>query len=186
VAVTLKEWAGTPTATTIAGGSVTFAVKNDGTIPHEFVVLQTDTPAGDFPIESFEGESQRINEDTAGTNVGETGDLNAGATKSVTIDLAPGHYALVCNLPGHYGQGMHTDFTVIWPAEADARSLAIAGHRRAEAVSHLRLDVLVEVEQVARVELPLDLDKTIVVALVVGFDPVLVVTGHEVDIATLL
>ncbi len=112
VAVTLKQWAVTPTATTIAGGSVTFAVKNDGTIPHEFVVLQTETPAGDFPIETFEGEADRIDEDTAGTNVGETGDLNAGATKSVTIDLAPGHYAFVCNLPGHYGQGMHTDFTV--------------------------------------------------------------------------
>ena len=51
-------------------------------------------------------------EDTAGTNVGETGDMEAGTTKTLTIDLAPGHYAFVCNLPGHYGQGMHTDFTV--------------------------------------------------------------------------
>jgi uncharacterized cupredoxin-like copper-binding protein len=112
VAVTLKQWAVTPTATTVSAGSVTFTVKNDGTIPHEFVVLQTETAAGDFPIESFEGESDRIDEDTAGTNVGETGDMNAGATKTLTIDLAPGHYAFVCNLPGHYGQGMHTDFTV--------------------------------------------------------------------------
>ena len=40
------------------------------------------------------------------------GPLNAGTTKTLTIDLAPGHYAFVCNLPGHYGQGMHTDFTV--------------------------------------------------------------------------
>lgn len=112
VAVTLKQWAVTPTATTVAAGSVTFTVKNDGTIPHEFVVLQTETPAGDFPIGSFEGESDRIDEDTAGTNVGETGDMNAGTTKTLTIDLAPGHYAFVCNLPGHYGKGMHTDFTV--------------------------------------------------------------------------
>jgi uncharacterized cupredoxin-like copper-binding protein len=33
-------------------------------------------------------------------------------TKSITIDLKPGHYALVCNLPGHYGLGMHVDLTV--------------------------------------------------------------------------
>jgi uncharacterized cupredoxin-like copper-binding protein len=112
VAVTLKQWAVTPTATTASAGSVTFTVKNDGTIPHEFVVLQSETAASDFPIESFEGESDRIDEDTAGTNVGETGDMNAGTTQSLTIDLAPGHYAFVCNLPGHYGQGMHTDFTV--------------------------------------------------------------------------
>jgi uncharacterized cupredoxin-like copper-binding protein len=112
VAVTLSQWAVTPTATTVSAGSVTFTVKNDGTIPHEFVVLQTETPAGDFPIESFEGESDRIDEDTAGTNVGETGDMDADSTKPLTIDLEPGHYALVCNLPAHYGQGMHTDFTV--------------------------------------------------------------------------
>jgi uncharacterized cupredoxin-like copper-binding protein len=112
VAVTLNQWVVTPSATTIASGLVTFTVKNDGTIPHEFVVLQTDTPAGDFPIKSFEGVPERFNEDTAGTNVGETGDMDVGTTKSLTIDLAPGHYAVVCNLPGHYGQGMHTDFTV--------------------------------------------------------------------------
>lgn len=112
MAVTLEQWAVTPTATTAPAGSVTFTVTNDGTIPHEFVVLQTETPAGDFPIASFEGESARIDEDTAGTNVGETGDMDAGATKTLTIDLAPGHYAFVCNLPAHYGQGMHTDFTV--------------------------------------------------------------------------
>jgi uncharacterized cupredoxin-like copper-binding protein len=112
LAVTLSQWAVTPSATTASAGSVTFTVKNDGTIPHEFVVLQTETPAGDFPIESFEGESDRIDEDTAGTNVGETGDMDAGSTKALTIDLEPGHYAFVCNLPAHYGQGMHTDFTV--------------------------------------------------------------------------
>ncbi len=44
-------------------------------------------------------------------NVGETGDLARGASKDVTIALAPGHYSLVCNLPGHYSDGMHTDFT---------------------------------------------------------------------------
>jgi uncharacterized cupredoxin-like copper-binding protein len=112
VDVTLEQWAITPSATTVAAGSVTFTVTNAGTIPHEFVVLQTDTPAGKFPITSFEGESQRFDEDTAGTNVGETGDMEAAAVKTLTIDLAPGHYAFVCNLPAHYGQGMHTDFTV--------------------------------------------------------------------------
>ncbi len=26
--------------------------------------------------------------------------------------LKKGHYALICNLPGHYQGGMHADFTV--------------------------------------------------------------------------
>jgi len=28
------------------------------------------------------------------------------------ITLAPGHYAVACNLPGHYRMGMHQEFQV--------------------------------------------------------------------------
>jgi uncharacterized cupredoxin-like copper-binding protein len=95
-----------------AAGKVTFTVTNQGTHTHEFVVLSTDTPADSFPIASFEGEKDRIDEDAAGTNVGETGDMEPGTTKTLSIDLSAGHYAVVCNLPGHYRMGMHQDFTV--------------------------------------------------------------------------
>jgi uncharacterized cupredoxin-like copper-binding protein len=111
VSVSLTQWSVTP-STTPTSGSVRFTVTNDGSIPHEFVVLKTDTPAADIEIGKFEGEQNRINEDTAGTNVGETGDMEAGTTKSLTIDLAPGHYVFLCNLPGHYQSGMHVDVTV--------------------------------------------------------------------------
>jgi uncharacterized cupredoxin-like copper-binding protein len=87
-------------------------VANEGSITHEFVVLETDTPSEDIAIKSFEGEPERINEDTAGTNVGETGDMDAGTTQTLTLHLEPGHYVFSCNLPSHYGEGMHTDFTV--------------------------------------------------------------------------
>ena len=98
---------------TAAEGPVTFAVTNEGSRTHEFVVLRTDTPAGDLPIVSFEGEKDRIDEEGPGvTNVGETGDMKAGTTATLNIDMAPGHYAVVCNLPGHYRMGMHQDFTV--------------------------------------------------------------------------
>jgi uncharacterized cupredoxin-like copper-binding protein len=112
IQVGLAEWKITPGVTTVAAGSVTFDVTNDGTTAHEFVVLRTNTQSADFPITSFEGETSRFNEDTAGKNVGETGDMEVGATKTLQIDLKPGHYALVCNLPGHYGSGMHVDFVV--------------------------------------------------------------------------
>jgi uncharacterized cupredoxin-like copper-binding protein len=112
VSVSLNQWTITPSATTVPAGSVTFDVSNDGTITHEFVVLQTDTPASEIPIKSFEDEPERINEDTAGTNIGETGDMEAGAAQTLALDLAPGHYVFVCNLPSHYGEGMHVDFTV--------------------------------------------------------------------------
>jgi uncharacterized cupredoxin-like copper-binding protein len=97
---------------TAPSGVVTFYVTNAGNQTHEFVVLRTDTPAGSFPITSFEGETDRFNEDEAGTNVGETGDMKPGEAKALRINLAPGHYAVACNLPGHYRMGMHQDFTV--------------------------------------------------------------------------
>ncbi|HTG46197.1 MAG TPA: sulfocyanin-like copper-binding protein [Actinomycetota bacterium] len=96
-------------------GKVSFLITNAGTMGHEMVVLQTDKPAGSFPITGFEGEPNRFNEDAKGlTNVGETGDpaMPPGTSKMLTIDMAPGHYAIVCNLNGHYAAGMHQDFWV--------------------------------------------------------------------------
>ena len=88
-------------------GPVSFIVTNEGTETHEFVVLQTDTPAADFPIVGFEGEQNRFDEDAKGlTNVGETGDgWTPGTCMMLTIDMTDGHYAVVCNLPGHYAHG---------------------------------------------------------------------------------
>ncbi len=111
-------------STVAPAGKVTFIVTNEGTKTHEFVVLSTTTPADSFPIVSFEGEANRINEDAKGvTNVGETGDMEPGTTQALTIDLASGHYALVCNLAGHYAMGMHQDF---WATSKGATPITVA------------------------------------------------------------
>jgi uncharacterized cupredoxin-like copper-binding protein len=44
--------------------------------------------------------------------VGEVEGLRHGQTKTLRAKLAPGHYALICNLPGHYRRGMFADFAV--------------------------------------------------------------------------
>lgn len=103
IGVGLKEFSVNPTAPAAKAGKVTFAVQNTGKVTHEFVVLRTNKPAADLLSGS------RANE--AG-NVGETGDLKPGAGKTFSINLKPGHYDLICNLPGHYSAGQHTDFTV--------------------------------------------------------------------------
>jgi uncharacterized cupredoxin-like copper-binding protein len=93
-------------------GKVTFIITNQGAEDHEFVVLATDSAAADFPITGFEGEPNRFDEDANGlTNVGETGDpaMAPGTSLMLTIDMSAGHYAVVCNLAGHYAMGMHQD-----------------------------------------------------------------------------
>jgi uncharacterized cupredoxin-like copper-binding protein len=103
VKVALNEWKVVPDATVHKAGKVTFDVTNDGKSPHEMVVIKTDKGAGDL------GSGARVSE--AGS-AGEAGDIAPGKAKSVTLDLKPGHYALICNIAGHYTAGMYADFTV--------------------------------------------------------------------------
>ena len=103
IGVGLKEFSVNPTAPAAKAGKVTFAVQNNGRVTHEFVVLRTNKRAADLLSGSRASEAG---------NVGETGDLKPGAGKTFSINLKAGHYALICNLPGHYSAGQHTDFTV--------------------------------------------------------------------------
>jgi uncharacterized cupredoxin-like copper-binding protein len=109
--------------TAVPEGKVSFVITNEGKEKHEFVVLQTKVAADSFPVVSFEGDANRINEDAGNVkNVGETGDppMAPGTTKVLTIDLASGHYAVVCNLAGHYAMGMHQDLWVTPPLDTAA------------------------------------------------------------------
>ncbi|WP_245474327.1 sulfocyanin-like copper-binding protein [Mesorhizobium sp. M2A.F.Ca.ET.042.01.1.1] len=53
----------------------------------------------------------RVDEDKAGDK-GEVSELDPGASGTLTVDLKPGKYVLICNVPGHFATGMWTEFTV--------------------------------------------------------------------------
>jgi uncharacterized cupredoxin-like copper-binding protein len=103
IAITLKEFTIAPTPTVGRAGHVTFRVHNAGTMRHEFVVLRTDKPADAL---------LRGNEASEAGNVGELPGLAPGATKTLRLNLKAGHYALICNMAGHYMAGQRIDFTV--------------------------------------------------------------------------
>jgi uncharacterized cupredoxin-like copper-binding protein len=100
---TPSEYAMTPQPTEISAGTVTFEVKNEGTLVHEMVVIKTDKGAANLGTDGEADESGAVDE---------VADLPAGESKTLELDLTAGTYALVCNLPGHYEQGMYADFTV--------------------------------------------------------------------------
>ena len=91
----------------VPSGQVTFVVKNGGLLVHEFVVLQTDVAQD--KIRATSSEPGKVDETGS---VGETGALNAGESKTLTLTLAAGRYVLICNEVGHYEGGMHVAFTV--------------------------------------------------------------------------
>ncbi|MEP7378099.1 MAG: sulfocyanin-like copper-binding protein [Chloroflexota bacterium] len=131
IAATLSDYAIGVTANSAPGGSVTFMVTNNGAIAHEFLMIRTDRMAADMPVKDgmidvaamggpmgsggmdmpgMSPSPQMVH--PAGT-VGVIDEIAAGASEELTIDnLTPGHYAIVCDLAGHYQAGMHADFTV--------------------------------------------------------------------------
>ena len=106
IAVSLSEWAVAPAKAESPAGSVTFALTNAGSQVHEFVVVKTDLKADALPV-----VDNKIDE-SALTPVDEVEDIAVGGTPSLTVDLEPGHYVLLCNIETHYGLGMHSDFDV--------------------------------------------------------------------------
>lgn len=89
-----------PSATSHGAGKITFAVTNQGQMPHWFAIVRT-------PVKL----------DATGTPVAsavlaKSAQLDGGAGESVTATLAPGRYELVCLMPGHYAAGQHAAFTV--------------------------------------------------------------------------
>lgn len=103
LSVALKEFNVLPSASQGASGKVTFHVRNAGTVKHEFVVIKTNKPAADLLKGSAASEKGKV---------GEIPGLNPGQSGALSLHLKPGHYALICNQPGHYKLGQHTDFTV--------------------------------------------------------------------------
>jgi uncharacterized cupredoxin-like copper-binding protein len=110
VNVTLTEFKVEFDSMTVPAGEVTFDVKNDGTVVHEFVVFRTDLAEDALPEAS---DAAEVDESDSGLeSMGEVEDVEVGGSKSFTATLTPGTYVGICNVVGHYDSGMHIHFTV--------------------------------------------------------------------------
>jgi uncharacterized cupredoxin-like copper-binding protein len=102
--VKLSDFKVKPAKSSVAHGRVTFRVKNSAGMEHELVVIKTSRRAASLPTSSSGKASEK-------GSVGEV-ELAGGKSKSLTLNLKKGHYALICNIGGHYKAGMHADLTV--------------------------------------------------------------------------
>jgi uncharacterized cupredoxin-like copper-binding protein len=109
IGVTLADFSITPDETSASAGELTFDVTNDAEQTHEFVIFKTDLAADALPTD----DEGLVDESGEGVElVDEIEDIEAGSTQSLTVTLDAADYVFICNLPGHYAQGMHTSFTV--------------------------------------------------------------------------
>jgi caa(3)-type oxidase subunit IV len=95
--------------TSAQAGPVTFHIVNGADdMLHEFIFIQSDLPADELPTDEATG---RVQEDAV-TIIAAAEDIPPSSSRNITVNLAAGHYVAVCNLPGHYEQGMRIDFNV--------------------------------------------------------------------------
>ena len=104
--VTLKDFTVEPILTSTSAGAVTFKVKNKGKVAHDFLVIRTDLPVEGLPVQG----GAVVPDGTTVNVLGVSNTLLPGASDKVPVDLVPGAYVLICNIPTHYELGMRTAF----------------------------------------------------------------------------
>ena len=107
--VTVSDFKVEPAETSAPAGELTFDITNDAEQTHEFVIFKTDLAPDALPV----GDDGDVDEEGEGVeHIDEIEDITGGSTQSLTVSLDAGNYVFICNLPGHYDQGMHAAFTV--------------------------------------------------------------------------
>lgn len=90
-------------------GEVTFKVTNwSRSVLHDLAIVAVDSSDASLP---YDYNSWKVIEAQVKI-VGETPDMAPNATEALKVDLKPGSYLLICNIPGHYAAGMAMPFTV--------------------------------------------------------------------------
>ncbi len=108
VTVTLRDTAIEASPAEVAQGAVGFDVRNAGSTAHELEVLRVPNGADPNALPVVNHVA-----DTAGLElVDEAEEIAPSTGATVSVTLAAGTYALICNVPGHYEAGMRTTFTV--------------------------------------------------------------------------
>ena len=101
------EWAFGTGVDSMPAGTVTFEMLNEGAVVHDLWVVRTDLAYDALPVEGGLAVTGGANE-----VIDKVLETDAGTTISLTVDLEPGSYALICNIPAHYQLGMRAPFTI--------------------------------------------------------------------------
>ena len=110
VQVTLRDFAVDVADTSPPAGSTQIRVTNAGAAVHELEVFTV--PAG-VDVAAIPVTNSVADTDSVGmTVVDEVENVAPATSANLTVNLQPGTYAFMCNLPTHYGLGMHTVVTV--------------------------------------------------------------------------
>ena len=106
VTTTITDSSLTLSPTSGEAGETTFEVSNSGGEIHELEIFEGDAAPDQLPIENGVANTDGLE------LIDEVEDIAPSTTAELSVDLEPGNYVIVCNLPGHYEAGLHSGFTV--------------------------------------------------------------------------
>lgn len=105
VVVDMKDYAVALSVTTVKAGSVKFGIRNLASMEHQFDLIRTDLAPDKLPIDS----GAKAKEDGL---VKQVKGIGAGKVATISADLSPGRYLVICNIAGHYQLGMRAELRV--------------------------------------------------------------------------
>lgn len=97
----MKDFSITLDHPTVKAGKVKIGVRNTAGQGHSLVVIRTELAPEALPVDQQTGKAKEDGK------AGEIASVPANGSASVTLDLSPGHYVVICNFPEHYATGMH-------------------------------------------------------------------------------
>jgi uncharacterized cupredoxin-like copper-binding protein len=93
---------------TVPAGDITFKLQNvSKDMIHEMLVF----PVAENVALPYDDKQLKIDEEKAGS-LGEVSEIDPGKAGELQINLKAGKYVLLCNLPGHFANGMWSLLTV--------------------------------------------------------------------------
>ncbi len=105
VVVDMKDYSVTLNVATVKAGSIKFGIRNLGSMEHQFDLIKTDVAIDKLPIDS----GARAKEDGL---VKQVKGIGTGKVATISADLAPGRYLIICNVAGHYQLAMRAELRV--------------------------------------------------------------------------
>jgi uncharacterized cupredoxin-like copper-binding protein len=99
-----------PQDATAAPGNVSITVDNAGTVEHELVIFRTDVDPGTLDVAEGRIDEEAL-EESGAEEIGEL-EAESGESETQTFELDAGQYIMICNLEGHYEEGMWGTLTV--------------------------------------------------------------------------
>lgn len=102
----MKEYLIGLTAPEVRSGTVTLIARNAGSTAHDIQVLRTDIPPDKLQIDP---QTQKAKEDG---KIGGLDQIAPGKSQNLRLELPPGSYVVICNVPTHYQLGMRTTLHV--------------------------------------------------------------------------